>query len=65
MSQPHLEHADAYSDNFDELTDPGQPGIAWWAHVGGFAAGLVMTPFFKSGEVPYFGPANPRGPWSR
>ncbi len=22
-------------------------GIAWWAHVGGFLAGIVMVPFFK------------------
>ena len=22
-------------------------GIAWWAHVGGFMAGMVMVPFFK------------------
>jgi membrane associated rhomboid family serine protease len=37
------------------LGDPGLPGIAWWAHVGGFAAGLVLTPFFKSRDVPLFG----------
>jgi membrane associated rhomboid family serine protease len=29
------------------LTDPAQPGVAWWAHVGGFAAGLVLTPLFR------------------
>jgi membrane associated rhomboid family serine protease len=37
------------------LFDPAQPGIAWWAHVGGFAAGLVLTPLFKSRDVPLFG----------
>ncbi|MGC8857381.1 MAG: rhomboid family intramembrane serine protease, partial [Anaerolineae bacterium] len=21
-------------------------GVAWWAHVGGFVAGLVLAPFF-------------------
>ena len=45
------------------LTDPTQPGVAWWAHVGGFAAGLALTPLFKSSRVPYFGPALRRGPW--
>jgi|SRR5579871_254644 len=45
------------------LTDPTQPGVAWWAHVGGFAAGLVLTPAFKLSRVPYFGPVMRRGPW--
>jgi rhomboid family protein len=45
------------------LTDPTQPGVAWWAHVGGFIAGLLLTPFFKSARVPYFGPMVSRGPW--
>jgi membrane associated rhomboid family serine protease len=46
------------------FTDPGQPGVAWWAHVGGFAAGLVLTPILKSSGFPLFGPVR-RGPWSR
>jgi len=45
------------------LTDPTQPGTAWWAHVGGFAAGLVLTPFLKSRYVPLFGRVR-RGPWT-
>lgn len=45
------------------ITDPTKPGVAWWAHVGGFAAGLVLTPLFKARGVPYFGPATLRGPW--
>ena len=45
------------------LTDPTQPGVAWWAHVGGFVAGLLLTPFFKSARVRYFGPVATRGPW--
>lgn len=44
------------------LSDPNQPGVAWWAHVGGFITGLVLTPLFKSRYVPLFG--RPRGPWS-
>jgi membrane associated rhomboid family serine protease len=45
-------------------TPASEPGTAWWAHVGGFAAGLVLTPFLKSPDVPYFGPVDPRGPWA-
>jgi membrane associated rhomboid family serine protease len=45
------------------LADPTQPGVAWWAHVGGFAAGLVLTPVFKSRYVPLFGRVR-RGPWT-
>ena len=44
------------------LTDPSQPGTAFWAHVGGFIAGLVLTPFLKSREFPLFGHVR-RGPW--
>jgi membrane associated rhomboid family serine protease len=44
------------------LANPGQPGTAWWAHVGGFAAGLVLTPLLKSGETKLFGGVR-RGPW--
>jgi membrane associated rhomboid family serine protease len=47
------------------LTGPDTSGIAWWAHVGGFAAGIVLTPFFKSSAVPFFGPHIRRGPWNR
>ncbi len=43
------------------LSDPTQPGVAWWAHVGGFAAGLLLTPFLKSRGVPLFGEVR-RGP---
>lgn len=37
---------------------------AWWAHIGGFIAGLALTPLFKSRSVPFFGPVDPRGPWA-
>jgi membrane associated rhomboid family serine protease len=46
------------------LTGPDTSGVAWWAHVGGFAAGILLTPFFKSAAVPFFGPKITRGPWS-
>ncbi|MBV9540423.1 MAG: rhomboid family intramembrane serine protease [Alphaproteobacteria bacterium] len=45
-------------------TPASEPGTAWWAHVGGFAAGLLMTPLLKSRSIPYFGPIDPRGPWA-
>jgi membrane associated rhomboid family serine protease len=45
------------------LTYPDTSGIAWWAHVGGFAAGIALTPFLKSSFVPFFGPHDRRGPW--
>jgi membrane associated rhomboid family serine protease len=38
----------------------GAPGTAWWAHVGGFAAGFLLTPFLS--HFPLFG-RHTRGPW--
>ena len=35
------------------ITQPGAPGTAWWAHVGGFAAGFVLTPLLS--QFPLFG----------
>src|ERR1043166_7967486 len=29
-------------------------GVAWWAHIGGFAAGFVLTPIFKRRDVRLF-----------
>lgn len=46
------------------LSDPGQPGVAWWAHVGGFVAGLALTPILKSRDFPLFADRY-RGPWDR
>jgi membrane associated rhomboid family serine protease len=45
------------------ISDPSKPGVAWWAHVGGFLVGLALTPLMKSSRVPYFGPTRRRGPW--
>jgi membrane associated rhomboid family serine protease len=41
-------------------TTPGAPGTAWWAHVGGFAAGILLTPLLS--HFPLFGRYT-RGPW--
>ncbi len=30
-----------------------QGGVAWWAHVGGFIAGIVFMPFFRKKERRY------------
>jgi membrane associated rhomboid family serine protease len=46
------------------FADPTQPGTAFWAHVGGFVAGLILTPVLKSRDVRYFGPYFQRGPWA-
>ena len=29
--------------------------VAYWAHIGGFVAGVVLLPLFKAREVRYFG----------
>ena len=29
--------------------------IGWWAHLGGFLAGVLLIPLFKRPEVPWFG----------
>jgi membrane associated rhomboid family serine protease len=42
------------------LTPPGTPGTAWWAHVGGFITGLLLTPVLS--KFPLFGRFR-RGPW--
>lgn len=34
--------------------DPGQPGVAFMAHIGGFVAGAILVFFFKKREVPVF-----------
>lgn len=44
------------------LTDASQPGVAFWAHVGGFGAGVVLTPLFKLAQYRLFGDVQ-RGPW--
>jgi membrane associated rhomboid family serine protease len=54
------------------LSTEGQPGVAVWAHVGGFIAGMTVVTFFRRPGVPLFHPARTtsftfaprrRGPW--
>lgn len=48
-------------------------GVAFWAHVGGFIAGVVLLPVFKRRSVPYWQSPSaevidtrkPSGPWTR
>jgi membrane associated rhomboid family serine protease len=42
------------------LAEPGTPGVAWLAHVGGFVAGALLTPLLS--QFPLFG-RHYRGPW--
>jgi len=49
----------------------GAPGVAFWAHVGGFIAGMALVPLFKKSGVKLFQPSRyrpfqierRRGPW--
>ncbi len=57
---------------FSAATAPADaPGVAFWAHVGGFVTGMVLVPFFKHRGVGLLQPARSRrfeierrrGPW--
>ena len=37
-----------------------QDGTAWWAHLGGFAAGVILVGLFKRSDQPLFGGAPER-----
>lgn len=48
----------------------GEAAVAWWAHIGGFAAGVAMLPLIRYADVPLFQPAasypeNALAPFSR
>jgi membrane associated rhomboid family serine protease len=53
------------------FSQTGEAGIAFWAHVGGFVAGMALLPLFKKSGVTLFQPARyrafqierRRGPW--
>ena len=36
------------------FNDPNSPGVAWYAHVGGFLMGLLLIPFFKKKKFKFF-----------
>ena len=45
---------------FFSLTGEGNGGVAYFAHIGGFLAGMLLITFFKSSEVMLFGEAKSR-----
>ena len=53
------------------FSNSGEAGVAFWAHVGGFVAGMALVPLFKKREVELFQPPRyrafqverQRGPW--
>ncbi|MSP67236.1 MAG: rhomboid family intramembrane serine protease [Alphaproteobacteria bacterium] len=57
-------------------TSGGGPGVAWWAHIGGFVAGVALIFVFRERQVALFDRDRdvtpryqlryrPRGPWDR
>lgn len=38
-------------------------GVAWFAHIGGFLAGVVLTPLFRQRQAKFIGEPPRRGPW--
>jgi membrane associated rhomboid family serine protease len=52
-------------------TPASEPGIAFWAHIGGFIAGAVLVPVFRRRDIPLMEPPRSRpfqierrrGPW--
>ncbi len=60
----------------DSDSGGGEGGVAWWAHIGGFLAGLLLIVPFQRAQVPRVqvevsppvqmrAPPRHRGPWSR
>ena len=45
------------------LTGDQQGGVAWYAHIGGFLAGMALVPFFKRRRVRLFQGSRRRGRW--
>lgn len=45
--------------------DPNSAGVAWFAHIGGFVAGLALIPLFKRRNVPLFHPAHGSRKWHK
>ena len=51
--------------------EPGEPGVAFWAHIGGFICGMLLAPFLRRPGVAmlqprrtvHFETRRSRGPW--
>lgn len=40
------------------LANPDQAGVAWFAHIGGFATGMALIPLFKYRRIQLFHPSH-------
>lgn len=45
--------------------DPNSAGVAWFAHIGGFIAGVALIPLFKRRGVSLFHPAHGSRKWHK
>jgi len=36
-----------FSGTVAQVLPPDGGGVAWWGHIGGFIAGVLLVPFFK------------------
>ena len=43
--------------------DPNSAGVAWFAHIGGFIAGMLLVPLFRKKTVRLFQPPHRSRPW--
>ena len=47
------------------MTSSEGGGVAWFAHIGGFIAGMALIPLFKYKRVPLFHPAHGSHRWHK
>ena len=40
------------------LVDSNSPGVAWFAHIGGFIMGILLVPFLKKKDIMFFASGN-------
>ena len=45
------------------MINPGGGGVAWFAHIGGFIAGMLFIPVFKKKKIRLFHPSYSAGSW--
>ena len=45
--------------------DPDSAGVAWFAHIGGFIAGMALMPFFNRRQLALFHPAHGSRRWHK
>ena len=41
-----------------ELRGEAHPGVAWFAHIGGFLMGAILIPFLKKNKIKFFTAGN-------